>query len=127
MFGPAMQLFRALRPSCFVWLLAAMASFGQIVGAAAMPERADELSLGVICGVDSTGPHHVPAPHQHHDCAACPLCAAAAIHAVLPATGPLLPEPTCAAASKPGLPPPARAPPLWRFEQPFPRGPPAFA
>ena len=125
-----MALTRTLRTCRFVWLLAAMALFGQIVGAVVMPEMAQAAgsgTLGAICGVDVPTPGHAPLHHQHHDCAVCPLCAAAAVHAVLLSPAPVLALPVVTASATPGLRPPARAPPSWQFDQPFPRGPPASA
>ena len=126
-----MRLSRSLRQCCFVWLLAAMAMLGQIVGAAAMPDMAEDSPLGIICSVDNVAgnpaaPGH-PARHHHHDCAVCPLCAAAALHAALLSPPPLFSPPLAVVVAAPASHPPARAPPSWQFEQPFPRGPPAFA
>ena len=126
-----MVLPRSLRRCCFAWLLAAMALLGQVLGAAARPEMEAD-PVGVICGVDQPSGSQAPAlPHQrhghHHDCAVCPLCAAAAVHAALVSPGPVLLQPAAAPVVAPVLPPPARAPPSWQFSSPFPRGPPASA
>ncbi len=101
-----------------------MAILGQVVGAVTLPEMAEAAPLGVICGVDRPLPGHTPA-HHHHDCAICPLCAAAAVHAALVTPGPVLRPPVAVDIAVPGLPPPARAPPSWQYGTPFPRGPPS--
>ena len=117
---------RHLRRSCLVWLFAAMAMLGQIVGGAAMPVTAAADPFGVVCSVDHPAPSHTPGGH-HHDCAACVSCAGTAVHAALISPAPQLPAPAITTHARAALPPPARAPPSWQFGQPYPRGPPAFA
>ena len=105
-----------------VWLLALLAVLSNIVGTVRMPDAA---LAGAVCSIDHPAPGHTPA--HHDDCAICPLCAAATLHAALPPIVPLLPVPFARAAAAPALPPPARAPPSAPYRTPFARGPPVFA
>ncbi len=114
----------------FLTLLALVAqlAFGSVVP---RPEMALLLGeAGVICHAptppDGTTPpaHHSPMP----DCQFCPLCVSLTTPGiVLPGAVPSLPAPQVAVFRRPGLPPPAIAPPVAALLSAQPRGPPALA
>lgn len=120
---------RRIPPSgLFLALLALVAqlAFGAIVP---RPEIALVFEhAGPIChaptppGVPAT-PTHRPAPDWHF----CPLCTALATPAPVPLdAGPHVPPPPIAAFHRPGLPPPATAPPAIALLAAQPRGPPSL-
>jgi hypothetical protein len=119
---PASGLFLALLA------LVAQLAFGAVVP---RPELALVLDGGgVICHAppapgDTTPPaHHQPMP----DCQFCPLCVSLATPGiVLPGAGPNPPPPRVVAFHRPGLPPPATAPPVIALRSAQPRGPPVLA
>lgn len=113
--------------------LALLALVAQLALGAVVPRPAIALVLdggGVICHAlaptDGT-----PSPAHHHrtpDCQFCPLCASLATPGiVLPGAGPHPPSPQIVAFRRPGLPPPATAPPVRALLFAQPRGPPALA
>lgn len=117
-----------LRSSLLAWVLALVAVFAQVSGAAALPECCDPAAslATALCGVDH--PAAPAAPHHHdQDCAACPLCAAAAVHVALLDTEPDMPLPPIFVADRPFETPPARAPPSAPYHPGQPRGPPILA
>jgi len=114
-------------------LLALLAVVAQLAFASVVPNPGIALVLqgdGPICHAPS--PPGAPAPPAHHrqvpDCAFCPLCVSLATPAiVLPGTAPALPIPVAVIFRRPGLPPPATAPPSTAYRAAQPRGPPALA
>jgi hypothetical protein len=114
-------------------LLTLLALVAQLAFGAVVPRPEIALVLdggGVICHApapsDGTTP---PAPHHRMpDCQFCPLCASLATPGiVLPGAGPHPPPPQAVAFRRPGLPPPATAPPVRALLSAQPRGPPALA
>jgi hypothetical protein len=127
---PPMTLHRIPASGLFLALLALVAqlAFGAVVPRPDVALVLDQ--AGPICHAaapaDGTTP---PAPHRHMpDCQFCPLCMALATPGiVLPGAGPHLPPPQVAAFRRPGLPPPATAPPVVALLAAQPRGPPVLA
>ncbi|HEY3849016.1 MAG TPA: DUF2946 family protein [Acetobacteraceae bacterium] len=118
---PASGLFLALLA------LVAQLAFGAVVP---RPEVALVLDqAGVICHAPAPSDGTTPPAHHHHvpDCQFCPLCVSLATPGiVLPGVGPNPPPPQVAAFRRPGLPPPATAPPVTALLSAQPRGPPAL-
>ena len=113
----------------FLVLLAVVVqlAFGAIVP---QPELALVLEGGgVIC--HAAAPSDGPPPAQHHhmpDCQFCPLCMSLTTPcSVLPGAAPHPPSPQVVAFRRPGLPPPATAPPVAALLSAQPRGPPTLA
>ena len=121
------------RSPAFGTLLTLLALVAQLAFAAVVPNPEIALVLqgdGPIC--HAPAPPGTPAPptQQHHvpDCAFCPLCVSLSTPPiVLPGTAPALPAPQVVAFRRPGLPPPANAPPAVPLLAAQPRGPPALA
>jgi hypothetical protein len=114
----------------FLTLLALVAqlAFGAVVPRPEVGLVLDE--LGVICHAPAP-PDGAPQPSRHHhtpDCVLCPVCASLATHGiVLPGAPPRPPLPRIAMCDRPGLPPPATAPPVAAVLSAQPRGPPILA
>ena len=113
----------------FLTLLALVAqlAFGAVVP---NPEIALVLDhAGPICHAPPPpGSPTPPARHHHPAVPFCPLCASLATPAiVLPGASPVPPPPQVVAFQRPGLPPPAIAPPAAAFLAAQPRGPPVLA
>jgi hypothetical protein len=114
----------------FLTLLALVAqlAFGAVVPRPEVGLVLDE--LGVICHAPAPS-GGAPQPDQHRhtpDCVLCPLCASLATHGiVLPGAAPRPPLPQVAEFERPGLPPPATAPPVAVVLSAQPRGPPILA
>jgi hypothetical protein len=113
--------------------LALLALVAQLAYGAVVPRPEIALVLddvGVICHAD-VSPHGTTPPAQHHpmpDCQFCPLCMSLATPGiVLPGAIPHLLPPQVAIFRRPGLPPPATAPPVAALLSAQPRGPPALA
>lgn len=115
----------------FLTLLALVAqlAFGAVVPRPEVGLMLDDLG-GVICHAPAPA-NGAPQPAQHHhtpDCVLCPLCAALATPGiVLPGAAPHPPPPRLAVFERPGLPPPATAPPVAAVLSAQPRGPPILA
>jgi len=121
------------RSPAFGTLMALLALVAQLAFAAVVPNPEIALVLqgdGPICHAP-TPPGTPPQPTHHHrvpDCAFCPLCVSLATPSiVLPGAAPALPVPQVVAFRRPGLPPPATAPPGTAYLAAQPRGPPALA
>jgi hypothetical protein len=103
-------------------------AFGAVVP---RPEIALVLTdAGVICHSPAPSDGTTPPAHHHPmpDCQFCPLCVSLATPGiVLPGAGPKLPPPQVVAFHRPGLPPPATAPPVPALLSARPRGPPVLA
>ena len=119
-----------MRPiPAFGWFLTLLALVAQLAFGAVVPNPDIALVLehaGPICHAPPP-PGGPAAPVQHHHPAApfCPLCASLATPAiVLPGAGATPPPPQLVAFHRPGLPPPATAPPAAAFLAAQPRGPP---
>lgn len=120
---------RISAPGLFVALLAlaAQLAFGAIVP---RPEVALVLQgAGVICHTSPPGAPPQPIQHRHNpDTLLCPLCTALATPGIVLLGGaPSLSPPQLIAFHRPGLPPPATAPPSHARLAAQPRGPPALA
>jgi len=117
---PASGLFLALLA------LVAQLAFGAVVP---RPEVALVLdNAGVICHAAAPDDTLPPAHHHHMpDCQFCPLCMSLATQGVvLPSAVAHPPPPQLADFRRPGLPPPATAPPLKALLAAQPRGPPVL-
>ena len=118
---PASGLFLALLA------LVAQLAFGAVVP---RPEIALVLDRdGIICHAPAPS-DSAPAPSHHHmpDCQFCPLCMSLATPGiVLPGGAPHPLPPRVATFRRPGLPPPATAPPAPPLLSAQPRGPPVLA
>jgi hypothetical protein len=79
----------------------------------------------ILCHADTDAPSPIPQPREHGDCAICPLCAAIAHPAALPATPAILPS-LLLAIPLAAPPPPATAPPAIDRTSAQPRAPPAL-
>ena len=113
----------------FAWLaLAAQVGAGAVVPPAPLAEAFSAKLDGVpVChGGDRTPTSPAAPAHHSPDCLICPLCAALALSSVaMPAAGPAAPAPPIAVRHRPGLPPPATAPPHPALLSAQPRGPPS--
>jgi hypothetical protein len=114
-------------------LLVLLALVAQLAFGAVVPRPEVALALdeaGVICHAASPT-DGTPSPAHHHpmpDCQFCPLCTSLATPGiVLPGAPPRPPLPQVAAFHRPGLPPPATAPPVAVLLAAQPRGPPTLA
>ena len=113
--------------------LALLALVAQLAFGAVVPRPEIALVLdggGVICHAPAPSDGTAPPGHHHRmpDCPFCPLCMSLATPGiVLPGAipGPLPPQ--VVAFHRPGLPPPATAPPAVPLLSAQPRGPPALA
>ena len=111
--------------------LALLALVAQMAFGAAVPGPEMTLVLngaGVICHAGAPS-GSTPPPHHHHmpDCQFCPLCMSLATQGVvLPSAVAHPPPPQLADFRRPGLPPPATAPPLKALLAAQPRGPPVL-
>jgi hypothetical protein len=94
------------------------------------PEVAQVLDgAGIICHVPTPADSTTPPAHHHRmpDCQFCPLCMSLATPGiVLPGAAPNPPLPQVVAFRRPGLPPPATAPPVVAILAAQPRGPPVL-
>ncbi|MGA3399610.1 MAG: DUF2946 family protein [Acetobacteraceae bacterium] len=114
----------------FLTLLALVAqlAFGAVVP---RPEVALVLDqVGVVCHAAARSDGMPPPSHHHHtpDCMLCPLCVSLTTPGiVLPGAAPHPPLPRVAVFHRPGLPPPATAPPVAAVLSAQPRGPPVPA
>ena len=121
------------RTPAFGSFLALLAVMAQLAFGAVMPDPDIALVLehaGPIC--HAPPPPGTPAMPSHHrrlpNCPMCPLCASLTTPAIiLPGTGPTVPAPQTLVFQRPGLPPPATAPPATAFHAAQPRAPPALA
>jgi len=111
---------------------ALLALVAQLALGAAVPDMELPLALNdaaLICHAPSADQGRTP-PAQHHHLplsAFCPLCGTLTTPApLLPAAGPLLPVPVATLFHRPGLPPPATAPPSIPFRLAQPRAPPVL-
>jgi hypothetical protein len=117
-------------PGLCLVLLALMVqlAFGAVVP---RPEIALVLDhSGVICHAPAPADGTTPPAHHHPmpDCQFCPLCMSLATPGiVLPGSAPNPPPPRIVAFRRPGLPPPATAPPVPESLAAQPRGPPVLA
>jgi len=109
---------------------ALLALVAQLALGAAVPDMELPLALNraaLICHAPSPDQGKTP-PAQHHHLPLslfCPLCSTLSTPApLLPAAGPLLPAPVAMLFHRPGLPPPATAPPSIPFRLAQPRAPP---
>ena len=125
---PGMRLLGIGLPGLALALLALVAqlAFGAVVPRPEIALALDDAT--VICHgdapSDSTPTHH----HRMPDCQFCPLCMSLATPGiVLPGGVPHPPPPRIIAFHRPGLPPPATAPPAAPFRLAQPRGPPVLA
>ncbi|MGA3399608.1 MAG: hypothetical protein ABSC95_10340 [Acetobacteraceae bacterium] len=117
---PASGLFLALLA------LVAQLAFGAVVPRPEVALVLDE--AGVICHASAPSDGTTPPAHHHMpDCQFCPLCMSLATPGiVLASAGPKPPPPQVAAFRRPGLPPPAIAPPVAAVLSAQPRGPPVL-
>jgi len=120
-----------IRPSGLV--LALLALVAQLAFGAVVPNLELPMALhdaAIICQAPSPDQGKTP-PAQHHHVpigAFCPIWTAlTAPTPLLASSGPLLPIPTQALFHRPGLPPPATAPPAVAFRLAQPRAPPVLA
>ncbi len=127
--GEAHYVNRPCIPGVFLALLALVVqlAFGAVVPRPDVVLVLDD--AGVICHAgapsDRTPPAH---PHRPPDCQFCPLCMSLATPGiVLPDAGPRPPPSRVAAIERPGLPPPAKAPPAPPLLAARSRGPPVLA
>ena len=128
--SPAMTQRRISASGLFLALLALVAqlAFGAVVPRPEVALALDE--VGVICHAAAPSDGPTPPAHHHHmpDCSFCPLCMSLATPGVvLPGAAPRVPSPQIAAFRRPGLPPPATAPPVTPLLSAQPRGPPTLA
>jgi len=119
-----------IRPSgLFFALLALVAqlAFGAVVPNVELPLALHDAAI--ICQAPAPDQGKTP-PAQHHHVPAgafCPLWVSViAPTPLLASTGPLLPLPTQTLCHRPGLPPPAAAPPAVAFRLAQPRAPPVL-
>ena len=115
------------------WILALLALVAQLAFGAMVPRpemalaqsrAADRIKHAMTPGDDTTPPSH---RHRMPDCQFCPLCMSLATPAiVMPGGSPSLRPPRIAAFRRPGLPPPATAPPAPTLLAAQPRGPPVL-
>ena len=119
---PASGLFLALLA------LVAQLAFGAMVPRPEVALALDEARIICHAATPSDG---TTTPAQHHrmpDCQFCPLCMSLATPGVvLPGAAPSPLPPRVATFRRPGLPPPATAPPVAALLAAQPRGPPALA
>jgi hypothetical protein len=113
--------------------LALLALVAQLAFGAVVPQPEIALVLeggGIICHAPAPSDGTAPPAHHHHmpDCPFCPLCMSLASPGiVLPGAAPSPLPPQVAAFHRPGLPPPATAPPAPASLAAQPRGPPILA
>ena len=112
--------------------LALLALVAQLAFGAMVPRPEVALALqdaSAICHADAPSDSTTPPAHHHQapDCQFCPLCMSLATPGiVLPGGVPNPPPPRTIAFRRPGLPPPATAPPIAAPLAAQPRGPPAL-
>jgi hypothetical protein len=117
----------------FGLLLALLALVAQLAFGAVVPRPELGLALdaaGIICHAPASSDGTAPPAHHHPmpDCQFCPLCMSLGTPGlVLPGAPPRPPSPRITAFRRPGLPPPAIAPPVAAVLSAQPRGPPALA
>jgi hypothetical protein len=118
---PASGLFLALLA------LVVQLAFGAVVPRPEIAYVMDD--AGVICHAPAPSDGSLPPAHHHTpDCQFCPLCMSLATPGIVLPGGPAgAPAPRSVAYHRPGLPPPATAPPAQPLRIAQPRGPPVLA